>query len=383
MYGGVLLVAAPALYLFHTSTIISQDSNENASAELSSQVSVVTESVQVGSVTEKEPEPVQKPQEREVGAIYVTAHTAADPVRMNALIRMIEATPLNAVVIDIKDYTGYVYFDTKVPLAQEYGLVKDVLKNIETLIEELHEKDIYVIARQTVFQDPALAQARPEWAVKDSAGGLWKDYKGLTWVDTSLQEVWEYNIALAQDAVELGFDEINFDYIRFPSDGPISRMRFARYDGTFPKHEILAGFFAQVHAGMKEYPVYTSADLFGLTTIRTDDMNIGQLIEDAGPFFDYIMPMMYPSHYPAGFYGYDNPAEYPYQVLYAGVVKAIERLELVPNNRAKIRPWIQDFDIGAVYGREKVQAQIKAIQDAGGYGYASWNARNVYSTSDY
>ena len=327
--------------------------------------------------------PVSKPIERKVKAIYLTAHTAANETQMVAMIKMIDTTDLNAVVIDIKDYSGYVYFDTKVQLAQELKLTRDVLDNIEELIIKLHEHDIYVIARQTVFQDPALATAKPEWAVKDSAGGLWRDWKGLTWVDTSLQEVWDYNIALAKDATTLGFDEINFDYIRFPSDGPISKMRFKNYDGTFKKHEVVVAFFSQLYEAMKDEPVYISGDVFGYVTIRYDDMNIGQLLEDAAPFFHYIMPMMYPSHYGAGFNGFANPANHPYEVIYHGVVLANERLQKVPNNIAKIRPWIQDFDIGAVYGREKVQAQIKAISDAGGFGYVAWNARNVYAPGDY
>lgn len=352
-------------------SLVAEDSQETDSIDLEDEVAV-------------EPEPVRvKPIEREVRALYVTAHTAANRERMQRIIDIINATELNAVVIDIKDYTGHIYFDTTVPLAQELNLSKDVLVDIEALIEELHAQDIYVIARQTVFQDPALAQARPEWAVQDSAGGLWHDWKGLTWVDTTIEEVWDYNIALAQDAVALGFDEINFDYIRFPSDGPLARMRFKNWDGSFARHEIVAGFFGRLYEGMKDEPVYLSADLFGLTTIREDDMSIGQLIEDAAPFFDYIMPMMYPSHYPSGFYGFANPAEHPYEVLYPGVVKARERVEQVPLNRAKIRPWIQDFDIGAVYNRPLVQAQIRAIEDAGGYGFASWNARNVYVISDY
>jgi hypothetical protein len=331
-----------------------------------------------------EPKKREKAQEREVQAIYLTASTAADEARMNSFIEMIDATPLNAVIIDIKDFSGHVYFDTSVAMAHEIGAVKDTLKDIEALIEKLHEHDIYVIARQVVFQDAFLATAHPEWAVQDSAGGVWRDWKGVTWVDTSREEVWEYNIKIAQDAVHLGFDEINFDYIRFPTDGPLSRMRFAHYDGTYgEKHLVVRRFFEAVHEALHDEPVYTSADLFGLVTIREDDMNIGQLIEDAAPYFDYIMPMMYPSHYPSGFYGFENPAEHPYEIIKPGVERAVERVAAVEGGRAKIRPWIQDFDIGAWYTREKVQAQIQAITDAGGYGYASWNARNVYAQGDY
>jgi len=324
-----------------------------------------------------------KVEEVELRSIYVTADTVASQPQWERIHKTLLDGKFNGVVIDYKDFSGHVYFDTNVGLAKDLGLVRNKLKNIEEIITQLHSEGIYVIARHTVFQDPALAVAKPEWAIRDSAGGLWKDYKGLTWVDPSLESVWDYNIALAKDAVRLGYDEINFDYIRFPSDGPISRMRFANYDGSYPKHEMIRKFFAKLYDGLKDEPIYISADLFGLTTVLTNDMNIGQLLEDAGPYFDYIMPMMYPSHYGAGYLGFKNPADHPYEIIVDGVKVANERLSKVTDNRAKIRPWIQDFDIGAVYGYEKVQAQIKAIKDANGFGWTAWNARNVYNVNNY
>lgn len=337
-------------------------------------------------VEEKIPEPVipQKVDEREVSALYLTAFSAASDKKMDEIISEVEIGKLNALVIDLKDYTGNVYFDTQVPLAVELGTKKVVNDAIPELIQKLHEKGIYVIARITVFQDPRLAELKPEWAIKDNqTGGHWQDYKGLTWVDPTLTEVWQYNIDLAKDAVRLGFDEINFDYIRFPSDGAIKRMQFKNWNGEFPKSDIMTGFFASLHEQLKDEPVYLSADLFGLTTIRKDDMNIGQVMENAAPFFHYICPMMYPSHYPDGFMKFANPADHPYEIIKSGLEIANERLTKVPGSIAKMRPWIQDFDIGAVYDREKIQQQIKAVKDANGYGYLSWNARNIYKGLEY
>lgn len=337
-------------------------------------------------VVEKLPEPVlpKKVEERPVSALYLTAFSAASDKKMDEILTEVEIGKLNSLVIDLKDYTGNVYFDTQVPLAVELGTRKVVNDSIPELIQKLHEKGIYVIARITVFQDPRLAELKPEWAIKDNVtGGHWQDYKGLTWVDPTLESVWQYNIDLAKDAVRLGFDEINFDYIRFPSDGPIKRMQFQNWNGAFPKSDIITGFFASMYEQLKDEPVYLSADLFGLTTIRKDDMNIGQVMENAAPFFHYICPMMYPSHYPTGFMNFENPADHPYEILKDGIEIANERLEKVPNSIAKIRPWIQDFDIGAVYDREKIQLQIKAIKDGNGYGYLSWNARNIYKGIEY
>jgi len=332
------------------------------------------------------PEPVlpQKVKEREVSALYLTAFSAASDKKMDEILNEVDKGKLNSLVIDLKDYTGNVYFDTQVPLSIELGTKKVVNKYIPELINKLHQKGIYVIARITVFQDPRLAEAKPEWAIKDNVtGGAWHDFKGLSWVDPTREEVWQYNIDLAKDAVRLGFDEINFDYIRFPSDGLIKRMQFKNWDGKFPKSDIITGFFASLNEQLIDQPVYLSADLFGLTTIRTDDMNIGQVMENAAPFFHYICPMMYASHYPQGFMKFDNPADHPYEIIKDGLDIANKRLEKVPNSIAKIRPWIQDFDIGAVYDRTKIQEQIKAIKDGKGYGYLSWNARNVYDGLEY
>ncbi|MCC6639292.1 putative glycoside hydrolase [Candidatus Falkowbacteria bacterium] len=375
LFGGIGLVLIPSFVFIFDSYTSSQLTNYAKDV-----LGVTTQDV--ASITHQEVKK-EKPPKREVQALYLTAHTAGNRESLDKILRIIDTTPLNALVIDIKDYTGNIYFDTQFSLPHELGIVKPVLGDLKGLIDYLHSKDIYVIARQTVFQDPALAQSKPEWALADVDGGDWKDWKGVGWVDMSMTQVWDYNIALAKDAITFGFDEINFDYIRFPSDGPIKDMKFQNYDGSFPKHEIVTGFFARLHNELKDEPAWLSGDLFGLTTVRRDDMSIGQLLESASPYFDYIMPMTYPSHYPKGYNKFENPAEHPYEILFEAVKVANERIQAVPNNKATIRPWIQDFDIGAVYDRAKVQAQIQAIKDAGGDGYASWNARNVYSINDY
>lgn len=326
----------------------------------------------------------EKTPEKEVHALYLTAQSASSQKKLDDTVALLKRGGLNALVIDLKDFSGSVYFDSTVPAAKDLNTIRNKYKDLAKTISDLHSQGIYVIARITVFQDPLLAEKKPEWAIKDNvSGGLWHDFKGLSWVDPTLPEVWQYNIDLAKDAVRFGFDEINFDYIRFPSDGNIKRMKFKNWDGSVAKHVKIAEFFSTLYNNLKDEPVYLSGDLFGLTTIRKDDMNIGQLIDDAGKYFDYLCPMMYPSHYPKGFMKFANPADHPYEIIKSGLVTANERLKALEGNRAKLRPWIQDFDIGAVYGRDKIQLEEKAVIDGGGFGYLSWNARNVYNAAEY
>lgn len=316
--------------------------------------------------------------------IYLTAFTVGDYGRFDYIIEKIKETDLNAVIIDVKDYSGEIAYDSKVPLVEELDLVVVKINDIESKINRLKNNNIYPIARITVFQDPLIAERKPEWAIKNkSTGGIWKDYKGLGWLDPANEEVWQFYVEFAKEVIDLGFDEVNFDYVRFPSDGNLSNMSYPFWDESTPKNEIIKSFFAYLYQNLKDEPAYISVDLFGLTTIRTDDMFIGQVIEDAGPFVDYICPMTYPSHYPTGYNDYDNPAEYPYEIIFEAVDTANFRLNQVIRNRAKIRPWLQDFDMGAEYDSYMINEEIKAVEDAKGFGWLMWNSGNEYTWEAY
>ena len=355
-------------------TIIFSDSKDKLS------VAIEGEAIEV----EEPQEPVRtKPEEQEIKAIYLTSATAARDSSMDYYIDLINRTELNALVIDIKDYSGRLSYLSEVPLAQELNTHRNTIKDIKGLLNKLNENGVYTIARQTVFQDPELSSKKPEWAVKDSStGGVWHDWKGLGWLDPTQEEVWNYNIAIAREAIELGFDEINFDYIRFPSDGPTSRMVFANLDGR-TRNEVIRDFFKYVREKLDDLPAYISVDLFGFTTERTDGMSIGQRITDAAPYIDYIAPMVYPSHYPSGYLNYDNPAAHPYPVIYNSISKGIAQITGVENNRAKIRPWLQSFNLGATYTPSMVRTQMEASDEVGGYGWMLWNARNVYNEGNF
>jgi len=291
---------------------------------------------------------------------------------------------LNAVVIDIKDFSGYIAYDSDVPEAEEYQTERIDIKDIDSLLKKLHENNIYAIARMTVFQDPALVRARPTRAVQNRyTKRPWADRNGLSWIDPACQECWSYYAAIAKDALSRGFDEINMDYIRFPSDGDMSALVFPFWDGKKTRPEILNEFYKYMRKELGDAKM--SADLFGFVTTRTEDFGVGQVMEDAFEYFDFISPMVYPSHYPPTFLGFPNPAEHPYEVIYHTMKSAGERLnafyEKTGNMRPNLRPWIQDFKLGADYTQAMVEAEIKATQDSLGEnykGYMLWNARNVY-----
>jgi hypothetical protein len=332
------------------------------------------------------PKPVAPPPSKreallktEFRAIYITSWTAGIN-RFNTLLDMVTRSHLNAMVIDIKDSTGKVGYDSKVPLVAQTGAYEKRIRDLDGILKLCREKKIYTIARIAVFQDPNLAKARTDLAVGAGGKGVWKDRKGLAWVDPASKEVWDYNIAIAKEAAAKGFDEVQFDYVRFPTDGKLKTMIYPVYKRDIPKHEIIRRFFEYVDQQMKPVDVLTSADIFGLTTMVDDDMNIGQRIEDVADYVDFICPMIYPSHYPKGHLGLKNPAEHPYRIIYDASLRGMKRLE---GKRAKMRPWLQDFKLGAVYDKKMIKDQIQAARDAGVSGFSMWNARNVYTESAY
>jgi len=310
-----------------------------------------------------------------VKGLYITAYSANSSRKVDEIINLINKTELNSVVIDVKDYSGNILYDSKIPLVNELGVKKVLIKDLSGLLDKFKKHDIYTIARVSSFQDPALAEKRPDWALKSKNGGLWRDHKGLAWVDANKPEVWQYIIDIAKEAGRFGFDEINFDYIRFPTDGNLSAIIYT--NGDKKRYEVMNGFYSFLSDELAREPIYTSADLFGLTTERTgeNDMAIGQRMMDAVKYFDYVCPMVYPSHYPSGYLGFDNPSDHPYEVVYNAMKTGVDR---TVNEGAGLRTWIQNFHLGAIYDGEKIRAQIDASDDAGADGWILWNARNVY-----
>src|SRR3989338_7522336 len=239
-----------------------------------------------------------------VRAVYMTQCAVGTPSFRKDLVGLIDTTELNAVVIDIKDYTGKISFTPGDTALKDSVSDACGARDMKEFIRELHEKNIYVIGRITTFQDPYYTALHPELAVKklSSKETNWKDGKGLSFIDVSAKPFWEYIVKIAKASYEIGFDELNFDYIRFPSDGNM-KDTFYTWNPGIEKSEALERFYIYLSNALKPSGVVISVDLFGMVTTNYDDLNIGQVLERAMPYFDFIDPMVYPSHYPTGFNG--------------------------------------------------------------------------------
>ena len=315
-----------------------------------------------------------------VRAIYMTSCVASTGYWRESLAELVEKTELNSIVVDVKDYSGTIAFRSENPLLKSVKGDGCIVPDMKEFVGFLHDKGIYTIARITVFQDPVYTSLHPDLAVKKASDmdAVWKDYKGLSFIDAGAKEFWDYIVALSKESYAIGFDELNFDYIRFPSDGNMSDIYYP-FSNSREKREVLSEFFAYLNNSLSDIGVYTSADLFGMTTTNKDDLNIGQVLEDADKHFDFIAPMVYPSHYPPTFNGYGNPNEYPYEVVKYSMDSAVERLIAASSSHNKLRPWLQDFDYGGNYDIEEVRAQKQAVYDAGLSSWMLWDPGNIYT----
>ncbi len=326
----------------------------------------------------KTPEPLK--------GIYMTACVAATPSFRAKLVKLIDETELNAVIIDVKDYTGTIAFPTNNQKLKDVRGTGCAVSDMKEFVGLLHEKGIYVIARITVFQDPTYTKIHPELAVKRASdGAVWKDHKGLSFIDVGAKLFWEYIVALGEESYAIGFDELNFDYIRFPSDGNMKDIYYSwsekeiLSDADMGKAKALRNFFSYLHEHLSPTGAVLSADLFGMTTTNTDDLNIGQVLEYAAPYFDYIMPMVYPSHYPPNFNGWKNPNTVPYEIVKFSMDAAARRLTAASTTPNKLRPWLQDFDYPVPYTPAMVRTQIQATYDTGLTSWMLWDAGNTYT----
>lgn len=300
-----------------------------------------------------------------VKGIYISSWAAGSKEIFDKQLALADRTEINAMVIDVKDATGYVSYSTDVPLAKELKLEEKRIGDIDALVATLKEHKIVPIARIVCFNDPILAKRRPEYAVKSKGGGNWKDNKGSSYTNPYDRRVWKYLVDLGEDAADRGFREIQFDYVRFPSDGKISDAVYPGAGGS--KEDTIARFLAYARERLEKRGVWVSADVFGLTVHVKDDLGIGQKIEKVSQNVDIVCPMIYPSHYYAGSYNQKSPNSHPYEIITAAMKDSTKRLQ---GTGAIVRPWLQDFSLGGVtYGVEQVKAQIKAVEEQG---YTEW-----------
>jgi hypothetical protein len=327
------------------------------------------------------PPPADQSANRPVRGLYVTAWKAGNSQFIAKLTAMMRENGLNSLVIDIKDDTGVVSYSSRVPLAVQIGAGAQRFQP-ERLLERLQRDRIYSIARIVVFKDPLLATQRKDLAVLSSRGGLWRDRKGICWVDPYNKTVWEYNVALALEAAGLGFKEIQFDYVRFTSDGALQECRYPGADDR-TKGEVIRDFLAYAAGELRGLGVKVSADVFGLTCSVEGEMGIGQIFEDVAAQVDIISPMVYPSHYAKGTYQLANPDIKPYETVYRSLRDARRKLEKYGRQTVTVRPWLQDFSLPSLYNRAQLEAQVKAVYDAGLTEWLFWNPHNNYKAEKY
>jgi hypothetical protein len=317
-----------------------------------------------------------------VKALYVNAWVFGS-ARLWDLVHLADETEINAFVIDVKDDTGCLLYPSAVSTAQEIGAnqcvrTKDVRARLDTLL--VH--GIYPIARIVVAKDPRLAEHKPSWSVHLADGTLWRDRIGSAWVDAYNDSVWTYSAQLAEEAVRLGFAEVQFDYVRFP-DEPRARLETAVFSARRPGDTPRLAVHRHVQymkAAVGALGVPVTFDIFGLTASATDDMGIGQVWEDFSSVADVVLPMVYPSHYRPGSYGFAHPNGEPYRIVHRALTEALNRSRSA--DAAAVRPYLQAFTLGRRlprYSPFEVRQEIRATEDLGINSWVLWNPRSVYA----
>lgn len=427
----VLLVGALLHFAIPRFTAISYDTVQTVSGT-SSVAATIVDDIEAVPISDDRTVVTHVPLPDQVKAIYMSACVVGTPSFRQDLVRLAQETEINTIMIDIKDYSGTISFPPESSdsvWTPAWQAASCGTRDMREFLQMLHDNNIFVIGRITVFQDPFYTSVRPDLAVKKADGvTVWQDHKGLSFIDVAAREYWEQVVDLSREAYNVGFDELNFDYVRYPSDGPMDDIAFTHsiageYGGD--KQANLEVFFQYLseqlsdeetfstyrheNTGRSSSTPYISADLFGMTTTNFDDLSIGQVQDRAAPYFDFIAPMVYPSHYPEGSFGLGNPNNYPYEIVRYAMEAGVERMKssttpmegflhtpITTTNASgtvsftgkytkptyganRLRTWIQDFDYGGDYDATDVRAQIQASYDAGVMDWMIWAPSNRYT----
>ena len=405
---------------------VSENTDDRAGTGTDSDTVKGTEAETGNGETEAQEETVTEPfaEKVRVKGIYVTGAMAGTS-NMDNLIALVDRTELNTMVIDVKNDEGRVVYDMDSALVREIGAVKEYVSDMPGLIRKCKEHGIYLIARIVAFKDPFLAENRQDLALTDKNGNIFRDKSGLAWVNPYKREVWDYLLEIARQAASVGFDEIQFDYIRFSTDAGMSKVDFGEDALEQDKEDVITEFTIYAAQELHDMGVPLSADVYGvIIDSKLDASIVGQNYYEMAKHLDYISPMVYPSHYGPGNLGLAVPDAQPYETIFrsmktsrkvlAGMGREAEDMQvsgndvsgnsisensasgnsmdaaypkyLVPNQeiRADVRPWLQDFTATWVkghirYGPEEIRAQIQAVYDAGYEEWILWNASNRYT----
>ena len=328
-----------------------------------------------------------------VRGIYISGPMAGSTELFQNILDSAAGTEINTVVIDFKDDQGRITGPVDSPVASEIGACRPYVQDMKELIASLKERGLYVIARVVAFRDPWLAEKKPEWSLHLADGSLYRDRQGMAWVDPYRKEVWDYLVEVGTEAKEAGFDEVQFDYIRFSTEGTMRDVVFDEaVTGGRSKTDVITEFVKYAYENLASQGLFVSADVFG--TIIGSDIDaqaVGQVYTEMAKHLDYICPMIYPSHYGPGNFGLEHPDTMPYET----VLEALKKSQMVMDQAAEadghvssqaiVRPWLQDFTASYLgegnyipYGYNEVQRQIQAVKDAGYDEWMLWSAANRY-----
>jgi len=316
-----------------------------------------------------------------VRALYVNRYAAQSAARMRWMIAAADSTEINALVIDMKDEFG-LNFASKDPVVAKNAGRSGAVANIAAMVDTLHAHHIIAIARMVTFKDSVAARVNPQHTIRKPDGTPWRDKKGLPWVNPYDREIWEYNIRVAEELSRAGFDEIQFDYIRFPEPYKSLPPQVFPGAGTTPKPALLAEFLKTACPRIRALGARCTADIFGLVTTVPGALEVGQEWEVLAPVTDVLLPMVYPSHYPHGSFGLPHPNAEPYRVVNIAISKAHQRnLRMGQLRPEHVRPWLQAFSLGSPkYGAHELSEQKRAVYDAGFDGWVLWSPGSHYET---
>lgn len=328
-----------------------------------------------------------------VRGIYVSGPMAGSSGLFQDILDNLDDTEINTVVIDLKNDDGRITCNLDTPVVTEISASLPYVQDMSGLIQTLKDRGLYVIARVVAFRDPYLAEKKPEWSLHLADGSLYRDRQGMAWVDPYCEDVWEYLVEVGTAAKELGFDEIQFDYLRFSTEGTMKNVVFdEEVTKGRSKTDVITEFVTYAYENLASQGLFVSADVFGTIIGSEIDANaVGQIYTELAKHLDYICPMIYPSHYGAGNFGIDYPDTKPYETVLAALQKSKKVLDEAAeadghvSSQAIVRPWLQDFTASYLgsgkyisYGYEEVQQQIQAVKDAGYDEWMLWSAANKY-----